>query len=73
MELTFFIASYKVLVSGFVAKIVLRTYQHLAVVEQCLHSFKAFSFSHSASLSPVNRVGVSKNVRGDTARTADLN
>lgn len=38
----------------FVAKTVLLTHYSLAIADQCLHSTKAFSFSHSG---PAGRVG----------------
>jgi len=42
------------------------------VAEQCLHSIKTFSLSHSAP-TPATRQTVGKKLGADTARTADMN
>jgi len=72
MELTFFTAACMVLHFGFVAKTVLiiqGCLDVLAIAEQYLHSISAFPVSHTAP--PARRLGVHKELRGDTARTAD--
>jgi len=54
---------------GFVLKTVLRDV--LTIAEQCLQSIMAFSALHTVL--PASRLGVHKELGGDTAETADLN
>ena len=69
MELNFSIAAHTVPCVGSVTKTVLINTDGLAVAEQCLHSVKAFSVSHPAP--PASRLGVGKELGGDTAGTSD--
>lgn len=59
-----------VLCFGFATKTVSRTQSVLVVAEQCLHSQ---DFHVSPTVPPAGRLGVHKNLGGDTARKADPN
>jgi len=71
MDLIFLTAACKVPCFGFVTKKVSITSGVLVAAEECLHSVKTFSASHTAL--PASKLWVHKKVGGDTAGTADLN
>ena len=77
IESIFFTAAGMGLCFGFVLETVLIIVGFVFVIavfviaEQCLHSLRAFSASHSTP--PVSRLGVHKELEGDKAGMADPN
>ena len=71
IDLIFFIVACMGLQFGFMLKTVLITQGCFSYAEQSLHRVKAFSASHPTP--PARRLGVHKELGGDTAGTADPN